>query len=228
MLPSVGATSRQLYETEDPFRKGLSEAIQWLDALRIHDEEDLEQVISTAASHVKDSLIPVDADVALAQALPLEGHQLHVNRTSCGEAGAPSGSICLMSPMETEPPPTHPQSAVRDETTQRIMNDGADVPLSSRARVAGEEGLNPSSPLASLEQHAMRETHTLRVAELIDDGHERSTGTSENTPKCSLQSGECDRYLQQLCPACFGGTEFGCPIARYLHAFGPSLITDIV
>jgi hypothetical protein len=71
--PVVGAIAKDTRETQDPFRKGLSEAIQWLDALRIHCEQDLDNVISYAADCTKGSHAPIDSTEPMAVHVPACG-----------------------------------------------------------------------------------------------------------------------------------------------------------
>jgi hypothetical protein len=222
MSSSVGATEHLLHETNNPFRKGLSEAIQWIDALRIEYERDLERVLSTASEHVKRSGIP--AQIPDPWPGPLPSQQLVASMPPYASVVDIKGPHVSLRPDVSTPNvktltlETHRPSG--STTLVRGMNGLSQSSDDRSDSTQSERPLSPSrliaqSPISDEPRNGMsarieHDVHKEQSA-LESDGRQ-SSGKGEST----LQEGECDRYLQQLCPACFGGSQFGHPLEWYV------------
>jgi hypothetical protein len=107
-----------------------------------------------------------------------------------GEQNLPEMVDTRVSSTVPEVPPTVPTSPPIG------ARPTAQSPISNRLR---------SGVSARIENVTERDTYRLG-----SDGGPRARSSS--TAQSSLQDGECHRYLQQLCPACFGGAQFGRPL----------------
>jgi hypothetical protein len=223
--PTVGATYRSTHETVDPFRKGLSEAIQWLDALRIHIEQDLEAIISTASQRVKESDIPMNASIPISvpqwQPTSVIGPLGNADRHQTEAA-----TTCLQEP-EASDRGTHcasllpPLPRFESSCFNAPVTVGGDRPELNPAGALCDERL-VSSPAPGLSGIASGVENGCTAGNELFDKMPNST-SANNQHTCSdsgsdetLYDGQCDRYLQSLCPACFGGSKFGRSLSQYV------------
>jgi hypothetical protein len=230
----VGESSgRRMQETEDPFRKGLAEAIQWLDALRIQDEHDVEDVIAIAWGRVKVSNIPVEASVPVSGVLPskppcrsnvgLKAGQDGFDLTSDRSPSTGANSDC----QECTHGAFEVTSSSRDMPTATEEDDITSTVGSIILPMAGATTVKSGdSVLGNIKDHSSTSDPFVRssvtIEECPDTEDPCSTSAIPQTNGLSLHQGECDRYLQQLCPACFGGSEFGRPLTLYVFLFSDS------
>jgi hypothetical protein len=226
----TGATGRRMHDTDDPFRKGLSEAIQWLDALRIEEENDLEEVLSTAWCRVNASTVPLEActpcsisDIpgGLSFISPcVTRNQPHVVRSTDGHLHSePSGYQSQGAPNHTTDVTVSPMIGPPESVSPLISNPPSITTLNNVVDSSGTIDDRSRTEEA-------RRLPSVTMEEVLDEGecNWRTDGSTPLDPQISLQDGECDRYLQQLCPACFGGSQFGRPISLYVRTLRRSCV----
>jgi hypothetical protein len=223
-----GAAGRRMHDTEDPFRKGLSEVIQWLDALRMEEENDLEEVLSTAWSRVNASTVPIETGTpwpisdlpdSLSFISPRVTHNQHLV-SDLTKLGAVRSTDSL-----------DPSSCQSEGTTKVKVSptvgppETVSSPISTPSPIPTVNNVLDSSGTID-DQWRTGGVPSVTIEDVIDEdeGNWHMDGSTTLHPQISLQDGECDRYLQQLCPACFGGSQFGRPLSLYVHSLRRSRV----
>jgi hypothetical protein len=227
----VGESSgRRMQETEDPFRKGLAEAIQWLDALRIQDEHDVEDVIAIAWGRVKVSNIPVEASVPVSGVVPSKPPCRSNVSLISDQDGFDLTSDSLPSTGATSDCQEYTHGAFEVPSSSWDMptaTEEDDIASTVGSPMAGATmAKSGDSVPGNIKDHSNTSDPFVRssvtIEECPDTEDPCSTSAIPQTNSLSLQQGECDRYLQQLCPACFGRSEFGRLLTLYVFLFSDS------
>ncbi|KAI9066824.1 hypothetical protein FKP32DRAFT_1621557, partial [Trametes sanguinea] len=209
----------------DPFRRGLSNAIQWYDHLRRQHDCAIELAIDNCLAMVDDKLSKNATQDAIA---------------NTPEKLAGAGDTVMMGPAEEETGVTSPsavqQDRAMDRTSMVYERELVDQPSQKRSQGYVPQG-PPAGQALPAAGHSASTTGSSNVSsEALRDCKEsllsnpsnpslaetRSTSTEQSSSNLKspiqeapsrterqLVPGRCHRILQKRCPACFGGTRFG-------------------
>ncbi|KAJ8081689.1 hypothetical protein PM082_007535 [Marasmius tenuissimus] len=166
---------------QDPIRRGLGHSLQWYDALVVAIERHVTEKVD-----------------ALKETLP----KLPDTISSLPSTLSRSKAFDIVSSAKATPNPSVTLTA-SDTTSAASTTTGAAATSSTTpsANPSATSGVNPSS--TSIPSPSQPASPTQSPPTTTTDN-----STSSGSP-LPLQSGACHPYLQRLCPACFGGSEFG-------------------
>ncbi|OSD07573.1 hypothetical protein PYCCODRAFT_1403249 [Trametes coccinea BRFM310] len=215
----------------DPFRRGLSNAIQWYDHLRLRHDAIIELAIDDCLALVQDEFSrrasagkaaspsgkPLEADVDPMEVSPPQ---------STGREGSTmmhSGSTRPMPQMHestkhARQPPPQPSSQPQSQPSRERRDHGpiVETPLQAppyRSRNDGSKGPGPSGDVRdwqkAVENPSNPSLSTAHAPSTKHDALKTPMQDGLSSIESNLVPGQCDRILQKRCPACFGATRFG-------------------
>ncbi|KAL0060457.1 hypothetical protein AAF712_012740 [Marasmius tenuissimus] len=176
--------------TRDPVRRALGHSLEWYDTLSVH----VDRFIDKTLDQLKQALPQLpEVDVCLSSPLS-RSMALSKVPTSPPAASTSTTSSPTASQAETPPPdtqqsqPAFPHLNVTPVVIQDISSQPTTSPNTSQPQ--------PTSPDINI---------TLSTKDIVNKGDDGS----EEKDQSLLKPGECNPYLQRLCPACFGGSHYG-------------------
>ncbi|OSD03347.1 hypothetical protein PYCCODRAFT_1477197 [Trametes coccinea BRFM310] len=203
----------------DPFRRGLSNAIQWYDQLRRRHDSMLELAIDNCMELVEERLSKRAAvgTVANPSEKPAEADMYAMEVSTPHVTGREESMGTHPGSMPITPtPPLHGSTTMQAQQLQPSSEQRPHEPTSETVSYRSRENsskapfgdtrdwqkalANPSNPSLSTAP-APSTDHDLLTQATIQS----ALSSTERT----LVPGRCHRILQKRCPACFGGTRFG-------------------
>ncbi|KAJ8089562.1 hypothetical protein PM082_014818 [Marasmius tenuissimus] len=179
--------------TQDPIRRALGHSLEWYDTLLVH----VNRYINTALDQLKQALPPLpDVDVCLSS--PLSRSTALSKVPTSPPAAQTTASSSPVSSQETPSPDTQQSTTSTDFNTVLITPaTTASSPTTTPTSLPNTQRPQRTSPDINI---------TLSTEDIVNEGDDTC---NESDDESSLKPGECDPYLQRLCPACFGGSSYG-------------------
>ncbi|KAL0061241.1 hypothetical protein AAF712_011947 [Marasmius tenuissimus] len=179
---------------QDPIHRGLGHSLQWYDALVVAIDRHITEKIDAlkqALPKLPNTISPLPSPLSRSKAFKIA--------SSAKAASNPSSTTAVFSTT----PASSTTANVATSSTTSSTTPSATSSATSSAAPSATSGVNSSStaPTPPSTSQPSSTPHSLSTTTTTNNS------TSPKSPP--LQLGACHPYLQRLCPACFGGSEFG-------------------